>query len=103
MKSAPLIFILPNLQKVQNRNGIKVPLNFISIKFCAKRNQHFTESSFQMTFIRIKIRIVRKKIPPEDCAIQSQMPLRRDDVPQKEALNTKPIALYRDEESSKFR
>ena len=65
---------------VQNRNEIKAPLDFISIKFCTpKRNQHFTESSFQMTFIRFKIRIVRKKIPLEDCAIQSQMPFRRDD------------------------
>ena len=37
----------------------------------------------------------------EDCAIQSQLPFRRDDVPQEEALNTKPTALNRDEESSK--
>ena len=39
----------------------------------------------------------------EDCAIQSQTPFRRDDDPQEEALNTKPTALHRDEESSNFR
>ena len=39
----------------------------------------------------------------EDCAIQSQTPFRRDDDPQEEALNTKPTALHRDEESSSFR
>ena len=38
----------------------------------------------------------------EDCAIQSQTPFHRDDDPQEEALNTKPTALHRDEESSKL-
>ena len=52
--------------------------------------------------MRFKIRIAGRKISPEDCAIQSQMPFRRDDDPQEEALNTKPTALHRDEESSKL-
>ena len=87
---------------MQNRNGIKAPLNFVSIKFCTNQNEIRTplKVALQMTFIRFKIRIVRKKISSEDCATQCQLPFPRDDDSQKEARKTMPTALHRDDESS---
>ena len=54
---------------------------FYQVLCIRKRNQHFTESSFQITFVEFKIRIApkEKKSHQEDCAIQSQMPFPRDD------------------------